>query len=122
MSHDIENISSGSGLSKSTIGRVWRTFELQPHRVEDGFKFSKDPLFSEKLYDVIGLYQNPAETAAVLCVDEKTHLQALDRSQPVLPMMPGWPEKRSHDYHRHGTRVWGYPAGGSQRGSRRVQH
>ena len=91
-----------SGLSKSTIGRIWRTFELKPHRVE-GFKFSKDPLFVEKVYDVIGLYLNPPETAVVLCVDEKSQVQALDRSQPVLPLMPGMPEKRSHDYFRHGT-------------------
>lgn len=91
-----------SGLSKSTIGRIWRTFELKPHRVQ-GFKFSKDPLFVEKVYDVIGLYLNPPETVAVLCVDEKSQIQALDRSQPVLPMMPGMPEKRTHDYFRHGT-------------------
>jgi len=92
-----------SGLSKSTIGRIWRTFDLKPHRVENGFKFSTDPLFVEKVYDVIGLYLNPPETAVVLCVDEKSQVQALDRSQPVLPMMPGMPEKRTHDYFRHGT-------------------
>src|SRR5450830_1010245 len=91
-----------SGLSKSTIGRIWRTFELKPHRVE-GFKFSKDPLFVEKVYDIIGLYLNPPEAAVVYCVDEKSQVQALDRSQPVLPMMPGMPEKRTHDYFRHGT-------------------
>jgi len=81
-----------SGLSTSTIGRIWRTFELRPHRVE-GFKFSKDPLFVEKVYDVIGLYLNPPETAVVLCVDEKSQIQALDSSPPVLPMMPGMPEQ-----------------------------
>ena len=75
-----------SGLSKSTIGRIWRTFELKPHRVE-GFKFSTDPLFVEKVYDVIGLYLNPPEAAVVYCVDEKSQIQALDRSGPVLPMM-----------------------------------
>lgn len=91
-----------SGLSKSTIGRIWKTFELKPHRVE-GFKFSTDPLFIEKVYDVIGLYLNPPETAVVLCVDEKSQVQALDRSQPVLPMMPGMLEKRTHDYFRNGT-------------------
>jgi transposase/transcriptional regulator with XRE-family HTH domain len=97
-----------SGLSKSTIGRIWKTFELKPHRVE-GFKFSKDPLFVEKVYDVIGLYLNPPETAVVLCVDEKSQVQALDRSQPVLPMMPGMPERRTHDYFRHGTTSLGVP-------------
>src|SRR5665648_94522 len=91
-----------SGLSKSTIGRIWRTFELQPHRAQ-GFKLSNDPLFTEKVYDVVGLYLNPPEAAVVLCVDEKSQVQALARSQPALPMMPGMPEKRTHDYVRHGT-------------------
>jgi len=91
-----------SGLSKSTIGRIWRAFELKPHRT-DGFKLSNDPLFVEKVYDVIGLYINPPEAAVVLCVDEKSQVQALARSQPALPMMPGMPEKRTHDYLRHGT-------------------
>lgn len=91
-----------TGLSKSTIGRIWRTFELQPHRSQ-GFKLSNDPLFVEKVYDVVGLYLNPPEAAVVLCVDEKTQVQALARSQPALPMMPGMPERRTHDYVRHGT-------------------
>jgi transposase len=91
-----------TGLSRSTIGRIWRTFELKPHR-EDGFKLSNDPLFVEKVYDVVGLYLNPPEAAVVLCVDEKTQVQALARSQPAFPMMPGMPEKRTHDYVRHGT-------------------
>ncbi|MBB5156948.1 IS630 family transposase [Saccharopolyspora phatthalungensis] len=91
-----------SGLSKSTIGRIWRKFELKPHLV-DGFKLSSDPLFVEKVVDVVGLYHNPPEKAVVLCVDEKSGMQALDRSQPVLPMMPGMPERRSHDYVRHGV-------------------
>jgi transposase len=90
-----------SGLSKSTIGRIWRDFGLQPHRT-DGFKLSSDPLFTEKVVDVVGLYHDPPEKAVVLCVDEKSQIQALDRSQPVLPMMPGMPERRSHDYFRHG--------------------
>ena len=90
-----------SGLSKSTIGRIWRDFGLQPHRT-DGFKLSSDPLFIEKVVDVVGLYHDPPEKAVVLCVDEKSQIQALDRSQPVLPMMPGMPERRSHDYVRHG--------------------
>ena len=91
-----------SGLSKSTIGRIWKAFELKPHR-EDGFKLSTDPQFVEKGYDVIGLYLNPPEAAVVYCVDEKSQVQALARSQPAFPMMPGMPEKRTHDYVRHGT-------------------
>jgi len=91
-----------SGLSKSTIGRIWRDFGLQPHRA-DGFKLSNDPLFIEKVYDVVGLYVNPPEAAVVLSVDEKSQVQALARSQPAFPMMPGMPEKRTHDYVRHGT-------------------
>ena len=90
-----------SGLSKSTVGRIWRDFGLKPHRVET-FKLSTDPLFVEKVVDVVGLYHNPPERAVVLCVDEKSQIQALDRSQPVLPMMPGMPERRSHDYVRNG--------------------
>ena len=91
-----------SGLSKSTIGRIWRSFELKPHRA-DNFKLSKDPLFVEKVFDVVGLYLDPPESAVVLCVDEKSQVQALARSSPVLPMMPGMPEKRTHDYVRHGV-------------------
>ena len=91
-----------SGLSRSTIGRLWRRFELKPH-VQDTFKISTDPLFIEKIVDVVGLYHNPPEKAVVLCVDEKSQVQALDRSQPVLPMMPGMPERRTHDYARHGV-------------------
>jgi transposase len=90
-----------SGLSKSTIGRIWRDFGLKPHRA-DTFKLSTDPLFVAKVVDVVGLYHNPPERAVVLCVDEKSQVQALDRSQPVLPMMPGMPERRTHDYVRHG--------------------
>ena len=90
-----------SGLSRSTIGRIWKGFGLQPHRT-DGFKLSTDPLFVEKVVGVVGLYHNPPERAVVLCVDEKSQIQALDRSQPVLPMMPGMPERRTHDYYRNG--------------------
>src|SRR3712207_9463726 len=89
-----------SGLSKSTIGRIWRAFALQPHRAET-FKLSADPTFVEKVVDVVGLYHNPPERAVVLCVDEKSQVQALDRSQPVLPMMPGMPERRTHAYARN---------------------
>lgn len=91
-----------SGLSSSTIGRIWKTFELKPHRAET-FKLSNDPLFTEKVFDVVGLYLNPPEGAVVLSVDEKSQVQALARSQPAFPMMPGMPEKRTHDYVRHGT-------------------
>jgi transposase len=91
-----------SGLSPSTIGRIWRKFELKPH-LQDGFKLSSDPLFVEKIVDVVGLYHHPPEKAVVLCTDEKSQCQALNRSQPVLPMVPGTPERRSHDYVRHGV-------------------
>jgi len=90
-----------SGLSPSTIGRIWRRFDLRPHRAET-FKLSTDPLFVEKVYDVVGLYFNPPDGAVVLCADEKSQIQALDRSAPVLPMMPGMPERRTHDYVRNG--------------------
>jgi len=91
-----------TGLSKTTIGKIWKDFGLKPHRV-DHFKLSNDPLFIDKLYDVVGLYLNPPEAAVVLCVDEKSQVQALARSQPTFPMMPGMPERRTHDYVRHGT-------------------
>lgn len=91
-----------TGLSKSTVGRIWRRFDLKPH-LQDGFQISTDPLFVEKVVDVVGLYHHPPERAVVLCVDEKSQMQALDRSQPVLPMMPGMPERRTHNYLRHGT-------------------
>lgn len=91
-----------SGLSISTVQRIWRAFGLQPHRLET-FKLSTDPDFVAKVRDVVGLYVSPPEHALVLCVDEKSQIQALDRSQPVLPMRPGQPERRSHDYKRHGT-------------------
>jgi transposase len=91
-----------SGLSRSTVGRIWRKFDLKPH-LTDGFKLSSDPLFVEKVVDVVGLYHNPPDKAVVLCVDEKSGMQALDRSHPVLPMMPGMPERRTHDYVRHGV-------------------
>ena len=91
-----------SRLSKSTVGRIWKAFNIKPHR-EDGFKLSNDPLFVEKVTDVVGLYLDPPQCAVVLSVDEKSQVQALSRSQPALPMMPGMPEKRTHDYLRHGT-------------------
>lgn len=96
------SMAARTGLSPSTIGRIWRRFELQPHR-QDSFKLSTDPQFIDKVVDVVGLYHDPPESAVVLCVDEKSGMQALDRSQPVLPMQPGTPERASHDYIRHGT-------------------
>jgi len=90
------------GLSQSTVSRVWRAFGLQPHRTEV-FKLSKDPLFVEKVRDIVGLYLDPPDRALVLCADEKSQIQALDRTQPLLPMRPGQAERRTHDYVRHGT-------------------
>jgi transposase len=91
-----------SGISTSSVGRIWRAFGLQPHRSET-FKLSHDPLFVDKVRDVVGLYLNPPDHALVLCVDEKSQIQALDRTQPLLPMRPGQIERHSHDYQRHGT-------------------
>ena len=91
-----------SGLSQTSVSRIWRAFGLAPHRIEN-FVLSKDPQLIEKVRDVVGLYLHPPENALVLCVDEKSQIQALDRSQPVLPMRPGQLERRSHDYTRHGT-------------------
>jgi len=90
------------GLSHATISRIWHAFGLQPHRSET-FKLSPDPLLVPKVRDIVGLYVNPPEHAVVLCVDEKSQIQALDRTAPLLPMRPGQPERRTHDYKRHGT-------------------
>jgi transposase len=96
------SMASAVGISSSTVGRIWRAFGLQPHRAET-FKLSKDPLFIEKVRDIVGLYMSPPDRALVLCVDEKSQIQALDRTQPLLPMQPGMAERRTHDYVRHGT-------------------
>jgi len=95
-------MAQASGLSQTAVVRIWHAFGLQPHRTES-FKLSTDPLFIEKVRDIVGLYLNPPTKALVLCVDEKSQIQALDRTQPMLPMMPGLPERRTHDYERHGT-------------------
>jgi transposase len=95
-------MAKASGLSVSTVQRIWRAFGLQPHRMET-FKLSTDPDFVAKVRDVVGLYVAPPQHAVVLCVDEKSQIQALDRSQPMLPMRPGQSARRSHDYVRHGT-------------------
>jgi len=95
-------MAKASRLSVSTVQRIWRAFGLQPHRLET-FKLSTDPDFVAKVRDVVGLYMTPPDRAVVLCVDEKSQIQALDRSQPMLPMRPGQPARRTHDYKRHGT-------------------
>jgi transposase len=95
-------MASATGLSQTVVSRVWRAFGLQPHRQET-FKLSTDPMFVEKVRDIVGLYLNPPLMAMVLCVDEKSQIQALDRTQPILPLAPGIPERRTHDYERHGT-------------------
>ncbi len=96
------SLAQACGLSQSAVSRIWRAFALQPHRTET-FKLSKDPLFIEKVRDIVGLYLNPPDRALVLCVDEKAQIQALDRTQPLLPLRPGQIERRTHDYVRHGT-------------------
>ena len=89
-------------VSSATVQRIWKKHKLQPHRV-DSFKFSKDPQFARKVRDIVGLYMNPPDKAIVLSVDEKSQIQALDRTQPILPLRPGLPERQTHDYERHGT-------------------
>jgi transposase len=96
------SLARASGLSQSSISRIWRAFSLQPHRSAT-FKLSRDPLFIDKVRDIVALYLNPPDRALVLCVDEKSQIQALDRTAPLLPMRPGQIERRSHDYTRHGT-------------------
>jgi transposase len=95
-------LAKASGLSRMTISRIWHAFGLQPHRA-DTFKLSPDPQLIEKVRDIVGLYMNPPEHAVVFCVDEKSQIQALDRTQPLLPMRPGQVERGTHDYERHGT-------------------
>ena len=89
-------------MSQTAVSRIWRAFGLKPHQTET-FKLSPDPQFIDKVRDIVGLYLNPPDAAVVLCVDEKSQIQALDRSAPVLPLMPGVPERRTHDYVRNGT-------------------
>src|ERR671921_997327 len=91
-----------TGLTQNAIVRIWHAFGLQPHPVEN-FKFSKDPQFVEKVRDIVGLYLNPPDRAIVLCVDEKSQIQALNRTQPILPLAPGVPARQSHAYERHGV-------------------
>lgn len=96
------SMAQATGMSQSAISRIWRAFGLKPHLTES-FKLSPDPQFIEKVRDIVGLYLNPPEAAVVLCVDEKSQIQALDRTAPVLPLLPGTPERRTHDYRRYGT-------------------
>jgi transposase len=96
------SMAKATGFSHMTISRVWRAFGLKPHRSET-FKLSPDPLLVEKVRDIVGLYLNPPDHAVVLCVDEKSQIQALDRTAPLLPMRPGQAERRTHDYKRHGV-------------------
>jgi len=96
------DMAKASGVSASSVQRIWRAFSLQPHRTET-FKLSKDPQFVEKVRDIVGLYMSPPANAIVICVDEKSQVQALERTQPMLPMRPGQIERRTHDYERHGT-------------------
>jgi transposase len=96
------SMAEATGLNQTAISRIWRAFALQPHRQEN-FKLSRDPLFIDKVRDIVGLYLDPPERALVLCVDEKSQIQALERTAPLLPMRPGQAERRAHDYLRHGT-------------------
>src|SRR5438094_1676631 len=98
----VRSMAKASGIGATSVYRIWRAFALQPHRTET-FKLSTDPLFVEKVRDIVGLYLHPPAKALVLCVDEKSQIQALDRTQPLLPMRPGQVERRTHDYVRHGT-------------------
>ncbi len=109
-----------TGLSQTAIVRIWRAFGLQPHRVEN-FKFSKDPQFVEKVRDIVGLYMNPPDRAVVLCVDEKSQVQALNHTQSILPLAPGVPIPQSHDYERHGvTSLFAAMKCGHRRGDRHM--
>jgi len=96
------SMAAATGMSQTAVSRIWRAFGLKPHLIDE-FKLSPDPLFIDKVRDIVGLYLNPPDAAVVLCVDEKTQVQALDRSAPVLPLIPGTPERRTHDYRRYGT-------------------
>ena len=96
------SMAAAAGVSQTAVSQIWRAFGLKPHLIDE-FKVSPDPQFVDKVRDVAGLYLNPPEAAVVLCVDEKTQIQALDRTAPILPLMPGTPQRRTHDYRRHGT-------------------
>ena len=96
------SMAQAAGMSQTAVSRIWRAFGLKPQLTE-GFKLSADPQFIDKVSDIVGLYLNPPDAAVVLCVDEKSQIQALDRTAPILPLLPGVPERRTHDYRRFGT-------------------
>ena len=96
------SMASEAGVTQNAVLRIWHAYGLKPH-LQDSFKLSSDPWFVDKVHDIVGLYLNPPERAVVLCVDEKSQIQALDRTQPIFPLLPGVPERASHDYTRHGT-------------------
>jgi len=98
----VRAMAASQKVSSATVQRIWKKHKLQPHRVES-FKFSNDPEFAPKVRDIVGLYMNPPDKAIVLSVDEKSQIQALDRTQPILPLRPGLPARQTHDYERHGT-------------------
>jgi len=98
----VRAMAAAQKVSSATVPRIWKKHKLQPHRVES-FKFSNDPQFARKVRDIVGLYMNPPDQAIVLSVDEKSQIQALDRTQPILPLHPGLPERQTHDDPRHGT-------------------
>jgi len=98
----VRSMARQQGVSSAAVQRIWKAYHLQPHRVEH-FKFSTDPEFVNKVRDIVGLYLNPPHKALVFSVDEKSQIQALDRTQPILPLRPGLPERHTHDYERHGT-------------------
>jgi transposase len=98
----VRTMAASQKVSSATVQRIWKKHKLQPHRVES-FKFSNDPEFAPKVRDIVGLYMNPPDKAIILSVDEKSQIQALDRTQPILPLRPGLPERQTHDYQRHGT-------------------
>jgi transposase len=101
----VRSMARDQGISPATVQRIWQKHHLQPHRVES-FKFSTDPQFVSKVRDIVGLYLNPPDKAIVLSVDEKSQIQALDRTQPILPLRPGIPERQTHDYERHAAKLW----------------
>ncbi len=98
------SMARATGMSQSAVSRIWRAFALKPHLAES-FKLSPDPQFIDKVRDIVGLYLNPPDAAVVLCVDEKSQIQALDRTGPILPLLPGTPERRTHDYRRTAPRT-----------------
>jgi transposase len=115
----VRAMASSQKVSPATVLRIWKRHKLQPHRVES-FKFSNDPDFAPKVRDIVGLYMNPPDNAILLSVDEKSQIQALDRTQPILPLRPGLPERQTHDYKRHHNHAVRRPERPARNGDRRV--